>query len=115
LSRAFEGEEISEQVGSVLKETIDGSMRDLLGEEARKAVVFHLQVPDYERHPKEFHVHLGGIFKLGAPVIEKMIVRDVYKQFNLSFDEDRSFDYEQSMHLAVKAASKRQAELKGGR
>jgi hypothetical protein len=113
LSRTIHGEqEISQEVGSLFRQTIDGSMRAVLGEEARKATLFHLQVPDYEKHPKEFHVHLGVMFKLGAPVIEKVIVRDVYNRLDLRFDEDGHFDYENSMKFAFKEASKRQSELK---
>jgi hypothetical protein len=105
-------QEISQEVGSLFKETIDGSMRAVLGEEARKATLFHLQVPDYEKHPKEFHVHLGVMFKQGAQVIEKVIVRDVYNRLDMRFDEDGNFDYENSMKFAVKEASKRQSERK---
>jgi hypothetical protein len=113
MSKTIQGEqEISQEVGSLFKETIDGSMRAVLGEEARKATLFHLQVPDYEKHPKEFHVHLGVMFKQGASVIEKVIVRDVYNRLDMRFDEDGKFDYENSMKFAVKEASKRQSELK---
>jgi hypothetical protein len=100
-------QEIPPEVGSFLKETIDGTLRDLLGEESRKATLFHLQVPNYEEHPREFHVHLGGMFKLGAPVIEKMIIRDVYKVLNLRFDDEANFDYEKSMNYAFRVASER--------
>jgi hypothetical protein len=113
MSRTIHGEqEISQEVGSLFKQTIDGSMRAVLGEEARKATLFHLQVPDYEKHPKEFHVHLGVMFKQGAQVIEKVIVRDVYNRLDLRFDEDGNFDYENSMKFASKEAYKRQSEWK---
>jgi hypothetical protein len=92
------------EAGSFLRETIDTSLSDLLGEQAKSATLFHLNLPDYEKRPKEFHVQLGGIFKLGTPVIEKMIVRDVYKRLNLRFDEQAAFDYEKSMKLAYKVS-----------
>jgi hypothetical protein len=101
-------EETEMEAGSFFKETIDGALRDLLGEDARKATLFHLQVANYEAHPREFHVHLDGMFKLGAPVIEKTIIRDVYKRLNLRFDDgEASFDYEKSMRHAFKVASER--------
>jgi len=104
--------EPSKEASSFLKESIDGSMRDLLGEDGRKATLFHLQVPEYESHPKEFHVHLGVVFKQGASVIEKVIVRDVYNKLDLRFDDDGTIDYERSMKFAFSEASKRQPEWK---
>jgi len=106
-------QQVSSEAGSLIRQSIDGSMRDILGEEARKATMFHLKVPDYERHPGEFHVHIGAIFMQGASVIEKVIVRDVYDKLDLRFDEDGKIDYVNSMTLALKEASKRQAEMKG--
>jgi hypothetical protein len=107
LSKAInEDGEVSEEVGSLVKESIDESMRDLVGEEARKAALFHLQDADYEKHPKEFHIHLGVVFKQGASVIEKVIVRDVYSRLDLRFDDDGKVDYERSMKFAFKEASK---------
>ena len=105
-------QEVSRDVGSFLKETIDGSMRALLGEEARQATLFHLNVPDYENHPKEFHVHLGVMFKEGAPIIEKVIVKDVYNRLDLRLDESGKFDYEHSMKYAFDEAARRQSKHK---
>jgi hypothetical protein len=99
--------EVSEEVGSLVKDSIDESMRDLMGEEARKAALFHLPEADYGKHPKEFHVHLGVVFKQNASVIEKVIVRDVYSRLDLRFDDDGKVDYERSMKFAFKEASKR--------
>ena len=103
----------SRDVESFFKQTIDASMRDLLGEEARQASMFHLQVPDYEQRPKEFHVHLGVMFKQGAAVIEKVIVKDVYNRLDMRYDEDGKFDYEHSMKFAFEEASRRQSGRKG--
>src|SRR6266480_3852446 len=86
----------SRDVESFFKQTIDASM-------------FHLAVPDYEQRPKEFHVHLGVMFKQGAAVIEKVIVKDVYNRLDMRFDEDGKFDYENSMKFAFEEASRRQA------
>lgn len=108
-------QEFSRDVGEFFKQTIDASMRDVLGEEARKATLFHLKVPDYEQHPKEFHVHIGVIFKQGASVIEKVIVRDVYNRLDMRFDENGKFDYEHSMKFAFEEASRRQSERNEGR
>jgi hypothetical protein len=108
-----EKSEVSEEVGSLVKESIDESMRDLVGEEARQAALFHLQGADYQKHPKEFHVHLGVVFKQGASVIEKVIVRDVYSRLDLRFDDDGKVDYESSMKFAFKEASKRHSERGG--
>jgi hypothetical protein len=116
MSATFHGkQEYPQDVRSFLKQTIDGSMRTLLGEEARQATLFHLQVPDYEQRPKEFHVHLGVMFKQGASVIEKVIVRDVYSRLDMRFDDDGKFDYEHSMKYAFEEASRRESEWKGER
>jgi len=85
-------------------------MRDLLGEDGRKATLFHLQVPDYEKHPKEFHVHLGVVFKQSASVLERVIIKDVYNKLDLRYDDDGKIDYEHSMKFAFSEASKRHPE-----
>jgi hypothetical protein len=105
-----EDSEISDEVGSLVKESINDSMRDLIGEDARKAALFRLEVADYEKHPKEFHVHLGVVFKQSASVIEKVIVRDVYSRLDLRFDDDGKVDYERSMKFAFEEASKKHSE-----
>jgi len=114
LRSKYPSEEASGELRSIVKETIDGSLRDLLGEDGKTAALFHLQVPDYESNPKEFHVHLGGVFNRGAPVIERMIVRDVYKRLNMRFDEEANFDYESAMRFAFDVCSRLRPSLQQG-
>ncbi|HZD12445.1 MAG TPA: hypothetical protein VE177_02875 [Candidatus Binatus sp.] len=43
--------------------------------------------------PDKFHARLTEILGYSAKVMEKMIVKDLFKRLNLHFDEARAFDF----------------------
>ena len=99
--------ETFKEVESLIRETIDTSMKDLLGEKGREATMFHVALSDYAKESKEFHVRLFSIFHQGSEVVEKMIVRDLYSRLNIPLKEGSRFDYEESIRYAAKVACDR--------
>jgi hypothetical protein len=102
------------EAGLIVKESIDQSMRDLLGGTGAEATLFHVGLSHYESETREFHVRLYSIFRAGSATVERMIVRDLYKRLNLPFDDWLDFDYEKSVAYALKVAHERVGQGRRG-
>lgn len=102
------------EAGVIVKESIDQSMRDLLGGTGAQATLFHIGLSHYESETREFHVRLYSIFRTGSATVERMIVRDLYKRLNIPFDDWSDFDYERSVAYALKVARDRVVQGRRG-
>lgn len=77
----------------VFHECILDGLRDFVGESGTRAVLFNIELSRYIDDPREFHADLYTIFKEGALSIEKVIVKELFRRLNLSYQEKSSFDF----------------------
>lgn len=77
------------------------SIRNVLGPAALEAVLGKMQLSALAESPEELQNGFGQIFGPPAKVLEKLIVRDLFKRLNLKFEEVvASFDFETYVNIA---------------
>ncbi len=81
----------------MLRTSIADSLRNLLGESAATATLYHLQFPSSIDSPKAFSEKLRSLFKGGAETIERIIVKELCQNLALSYEDRPDFDF--SSHL----------------
>ncbi len=80
---------------SVLRESIQNGIRNVLGEGVLQAVRSLLQIDKCAQQPEEFHGQLSLIFgEGGSNTLEKVIVKDLFQKLNLPITERSPFDFE---------------------
>lgn len=88
-----------------LGEAVDEGLL-ILGESGREATYFRLQksyalkkedIPD---NPETFVDYLEKIFGLGAKVIEKAIIKSLYRKLGLEYREKKVFDFMEYLNEA---------------
>src|SRR3989442_14268423 len=55
--------------------------------------------------PKEFHKKLQSVFGNGATVLEKVIVKDLFRKLNVPYNSQERFDYGEALERAKKACT----------
>jgi hypothetical protein len=55
--------------------------------------------------PKEFHKKLQTIFGNGATVLEKVIVKDLFRKLNIPYNSQEQFDYGEALEKAREACT----------
>jgi hypothetical protein len=55
--------------------------------------------------PKEFHKKLQAIFGNGATVLEKVIVKDLFRKLNIPYNSQQQFDYGEALERAREACA----------
>lgn len=65
-----------------------------------QAILFHLQLSQFSEKPSEFHNGLSSIFKEGAIVLEKMIMKELFRKLNLSYYEMKEFNFQEYITFA---------------
>ena len=55
--------------------------------------------------PKEFHRKLQSVFGNGATVLEKVIVKDLFRKLNVPYNSQESFDYGEALERAKEACT----------
>jgi len=89
-----------------------------LGENPRKAIYFHLKRGfelQRESIPKEtdgFSQALNTIFGPGAQIIEKFILKELYRRLELNFEEKEGFTFADYVREAKKLTGKKEARLR---
>jgi hypothetical protein len=86
------------------------------GESPRKAIYYHLtkgfriQKEDIPEDAQEFSQALSYIFGPGAEVIEKLIVKKLYSELNLNFEEKAHFKFLDFVNLAKDHTKQKQSK-----
>lgn len=84
------------------------------GEAPRKVIYyrlnksFKLQIENIPEDTDKFAQALNTIFGLGAEVIEKLIVKNLYRKLNLNFEEKANFEIDDYISLAREVAKREQ-------
>jgi len=87
---------------AVLNESIGEGIKAALGQ-AILAILKGQGVFDNASSPKEFHLKLQTVFGSGATVIEKIIIKDLFRRLNLHYVSQDSFNYGEDLEKAKKA------------
>ena len=88
----------------ILLKAIDESLNKLLGETAAQTIYFHLEqkqhlkLEDIPDDLKNFLFTLERIFGIGALIIEKIIMENLYSRLSLN-NKDLSFKYKNKEHF----------------
>ena len=101
------------QVESIVKGSIERTLRDMLGLDGAKATFLHVGMTAYDRGTHKFHMRMFEIFRAGTPTIERMIVKDLFKRLEIPFLEAANLSYENSIKLALKVAHERVRSRQG--
>jgi predicted transcriptional regulator len=108
-------EELLKWFEDTLHDSILEGMQNVLGESCMRAALFHLQLVQYARNPREFHHSLETIFGQGAITIEKMIVKEMCRKLDLPYQEMEPFDFAKYCEITkyILTTSKVKIEDKG--
>jgi len=82
-------------------------MTNVLGKSGMQAAMYYLQLRQYVKNPEEFHKNLYAIFNEGATVLEKVIIKELFRKLGIPFDENAPFSFEKYIHLALEVLSTR--------
>ncbi|MBI2649570.1 MAG: hypothetical protein HYW93_07970 [Thaumarchaeota archaeon] len=82
-------------------------MTNVLGQGGMQAALYHLKLDQHGKNPKEFHENLHTIFKDGATILEKVIIKELYLRLGMPYREREPFDFEEHVNLAMQVASSR--------
>ena len=55
--------------------------------------------------PKEFHRKLQSVFGSGAGVLEKVIVKELFRKLNIPYNSQERFDYGEALERAKQACA----------
>jgi len=87
------GKKMEFKFSQVLHECIFDGLKHILGEGGMKVVLFNIELHRYAEHPGELHENLYAIFGNGAFVLEKAIVKELFRRLNMSYEEASDFDF----------------------
>ncbi len=87
-----------EEYDAILRESIVDGLKYLFGEGPARAVLHYLGSPESTDSPQELsgRVHsifIHSIFGQGSEIVEKVIVKDLFRKLTLSFEDSASFDF----------------------
>jgi hypothetical protein len=87
---------------SLLRDSIGDGIRGALGQ-AILGVLSDQGLFDKASNPKEFHAKLQSVFGNGAIVIERVIIKDLFRKLNISYTSQGPFDYREALERAREA------------
>ena len=77
-------------------------LEELIGKNTTKLLLFHFKLDQNIANPREFHRRLELLLSEGAMILEKSIVRELYRRLNISYDEASPFEFEKCVDRAKK-------------
>ena len=89
---------------SLLRDSIGDGIRGALGQ-AILGVLADQGLFDKASNPKEFQMKLQSVFGNGAIVIEKVIIKDLFRKLNIPYAPQGPFDYGEALESAREACA----------
>ena len=89
---------------SMLQHSVNEGVKAALGQ-AILGILTDQGLFDKVTDPKEFHRKLQTVFGSGATVIEKIIIKDLFRRLNLSYTSQDYFNYGDDLERARQACS----------
>jgi hypothetical protein len=84
----------------LMNETVETTVRQILGEGAGQALMFHLGAKPSTSDGLDFSRSLRRIVGKGAPVVETLILRSLYERIGMRYSEDLENSFEQQVRRA---------------
>jgi hypothetical protein len=84
----------------LMNETVETTVRQILGEGAGQALLFHLGAKPSTSDGLEFSERLKRIVGKGAPVVEILILRSLYERIGMNYAEAPEKSFEQEVRRA---------------
>ena len=91
--------ERKEKLDNMLLEAVDETMRQIFREDATKVIYnylennSHLKREEIAEKPEVFSVGLERLLGSAAPVIEKLILKNLYSKLELKFEEKKGCEF----------------------
>jgi len=88
-----------EKLDNLLLEVIDETMKHVFREEGAKAICkylgnnCHLKLDEIAEKPEVFSAGLERLLGSGAPVIENLILKNLYRKLGLEFEEKKGYEF----------------------
>lgn len=76
--------------------------REFIGESATESLFSYLKLDQHLGNPKEFHRKLESVLSKGTVVLERSIVRELFRRLNSSYEEAKPFEFEKCVDRARK-------------
>jgi len=89
---------------SLLRDSIGDGIRGALGQ-AILGVLTDQGLFDKASDPKEFQKKLQSVFGNGATVIEKVIIKDLFRRLNIPYSSQGPFNYGEALEMAREACT----------
>ena len=89
---------------SLLNDSIGDGIRGALGQ-AILGVLTDQGLFDKASNPKEFQIKLQSVFGNGATVIEKVIIKDLFRKLNIPYTFQGPFNYGEALDKAREACT----------
>ncbi len=97
----------------ILHESILDGLENALGGSGLKVVLLNVDLARYMNNPAELHRNLRGIFNEGALVLEKVIVKELFRRLDLPYEEKDDFDFARHVNHAKELFAARGKQLTG--
>jgi len=91
--------EEEKKLGGLLPNMVDETLEQIFKEDAAKIICdyiknkCHLKLEEIAEKPEVFSAGLEMLLGSGAPVIEKMILKNLYCKLRLKFEEKKSYEF----------------------
>ena len=88
-----------ETLDDLLLKVIDDTMREVFRETGTKVICdflqnnFHLKREEIAEKPEVFSAGLERLMGSGAPVIKKLILKNLYSKLELKFEEKKDYEF----------------------
>lgn len=87
------------RLDDLLLSVVDETMKQIFGEASTKAIYgylennSHLKLEEVAEEPEVFSVSLKRLLGSGALVIEKLILKNLYRKLELKFEEKKGYGF----------------------
>ena len=92
----------------VLHECIFDVLGNVLGESGTRVIAFHIELGHYIDDPSELHRNLYALLGNGAIVLEKIIVKKLFRRLDIPYEKRGNFDFARYANEARELFLKRQ-------
>ena len=86
-----------------------------MGESGRQAVLLNVELTHHTSNPEVFHRNLHGIFNDGALILEKVIIKELFRKLGVPYEEKSDFDFVGHVNHAKKLFLTRNEEATADR
>jgi hypothetical protein len=90
---SFRVQTVESEFFETLHESVLNGLRQVIGESGIRALLFNIELGQYLDEPEAFHRNLYAIFNEGAIILEKVIVKELFRRINMPYTVGGDFDF----------------------